>query len=345
MDKYIQLDEEGYFHFDGQRVLDKELGHHLLSQLVVEPLMGYKTIYEDKEIYVEAFDSPLVVYQIAHLQNDIWQAKTPYEYSFEFSLNTLRADEWDRFLGYDKQNRPFVFTRSAQADFFNLVDSFDDDSVTFENVRYEVGPWLVSPVSTEPMDFWQKKYCETDKPGWELNKPSPPLVEALPQLKVNRSRILVPGCGTGNDAAFLAEQGHIVTAIDYCQEAIDLAKKKYGHIQNLKFVQADVFKLSESYMRAFDIVFEHTLFCAVPFEKRQNLVKVYRQCLADHGHLLGVFFVMEQKAHPPYGGSEWEYRQRFKNYFNFLYWTRWKKSESWRKGVELVIYAQLKERI
>ena len=183
------------------------------------------------------------------------------------------------------------------------------------------------------------------KPGWELDKASPPLVGALPQLKINKSRILVPGCGSGNDAAFLAEQGHIVKAIDYSQEAIKQAEEKYGHIKNLTFAQEDMFNLPESYTRAFDVVCEHTLFCAVPLEKRQELVKVYRQCLEDKGYLLGIFFVMEQKARPPFGGSEWEYRQRLKDHFNFLYWTRWKESESWRKGVELVIYAQLKERI
>ncbi|MCB9025821.1 MAG: methyltransferase domain-containing protein [Bdellovibrionaceae bacterium] len=345
MDKYIQLDEEGYFQLEQKRIVDVSYGNSLLKNLKVEPLSACYTYDGQNKILVEAFDSPLVVYQIHPLKNQIWQALTPYEYTFNFKLDDLFVDEWDRFLGYDSQKRPFVMTRSAQADFFNLVDEFDDDSVTYQGQKFEIGPWLKSPVNTQSKEFWNKKYQEEKTPGWEMNKASPPLVKSLPQLKINKSRILVPGCGSGNDAAFLAEQGHLVTAIDYSEEAIAQAQKKYGHLKNLKFQNLDVFNLPEDFNKSFDIIFEHTLFCAVPFERRQDLVKVYRQTLEKRGYLLGVFFVMEQKTHPPFGGSEWEYRKRLQNHFHMLYWTRWKESESWRNGIELVIYAQMKENI
>ncbi|MCB0355762.1 MAG: methyltransferase domain-containing protein, partial [Bdellovibrionales bacterium] len=306
MDKFIQLDEEGYFHFEGRRINDNEFGKALLHNLTAQPLSAYYSLYQDEKIIVEAFDAPLVVIQVEPIKADTWRAYCPYDYQFEFSLHNLMVDEWDRFLGYDDKNRPFVFSRTAQATFFNSVDSFDDDSVTFAQQKYPILAWLKSSVDTKAPKFWEEKYQQHEKPGWELNKPSPPLVSALPQLKINKCRILVPGCGTGNDAAFLAQQGHIVTAIDFSQEALRQAEEKYGHIKNLKFVNADIFQLPESSTQAFDLIFEHTLFCAVPFEKRQNLIKVYKRCLVDKGYLLGVFFVMEQKAHPPYGGSEWE---------------------------------------
>lgn len=345
MVKYIQLDEEGYFHIDQKRIADQVYGHFLLNNLTVEPLKNYITHDGEQNLIVEAFDAPLVVYQIQPIKEDLWQALSPYNYQFQFSLQDLRVDEWDRFLGYDKKHRPFVFTRSAQNDFFDLVDEFDDNSVTYLGQRYEVGSWLHSEVNTISNGFWNQKYQEQETPGWELNKPAPPLVQALSQLKINKCRILVPGCGSGNDAAHLAEQGHLVTAIDFSDEAIKRAQKKYGHIRGLTFQKMDIFSLPENFKKSFDMVFEHTLFCAIPFEKRQELVKNYRLCLADNGHLLGIFFVMEQKAHPPFGGSEWEYRRRLQDRFRFLYWTRWKNSESWRQGVELVVYAQLKEKL
>ena len=163
MDKYIQLDEEGYFHFEGQRIIEKDFGQDLLKSLTVEPMLGYYSFQEGQKVFIEAFDAPLVVYQIEHLKEDLWSALTPYDYQFQFSLHDLYVDEWDRFLGYDDKKRPFVFTRSAQADFFNSLDSFDDDSVTHGEIRYEVGPWLTSPVSTAPSVFWDNKYQENEK--------------------------------------------------------------------------------------------------------------------------------------------------------------------------------------
>ncbi len=342
--RYIQMDEEGYFIVDQQRIKDQERGHTLLTNLKIKPLSGYSS-FDGEDIYVEAYDAPLIVHELSPGKDDLWEATSAYDYNFKFSLKSLTLDEWDRFLGYDTENRPFVLTPKAQAIFFDTLDEFDDDSITFNKVCYELTPWLKTKVSTESSDFWDKKYQTEETPGWELSKVSVPLAQSIPQLKIPRCRILVPGCGSGNDAAHLASLGHIVTAIDFSNEAISLAQQKYGHIKNLKFEKADIFNLPENYHQAFDLIVEHTLFCAVPTEKRDELVKKWRKCLVSNGHILMILFVMEQKTHPPFGGSEWEYRQRLQKNFRFLYWTRWKKSEEWRVGTELVIYAQLKENI
>jgi hypothetical protein len=52
---------------------------------------------------------------------------------------------------------------------------------------------------------------------------------------------------------------------------------------------------------------------------------------------------MDKGSAPPFGATEWEIRERLKRSFNFLYWTRWKKSIPRRLGKELVVYAQKKQ--
>jgi hypothetical protein len=51
---------------------------------------------------------------------------------------------------------------------------------------------------------------------------------------------------------------------------------------------------------------------------------------------------MEKRQGPPFGGSEWELKQRLKNNFKPLIWQRFKNSIKGRWGKELVIFAQKK---
>lgn len=343
-DRYIQLDESGFFVINQSKITDLNVGKQLLDNLSVEPLKGFTTRDKDGAFFVESFDAPLVVQDLKFEKQNV-TALSNYGYQFPIDLNKIYFDNWDRFLGYDFKNRPFVLSKKAQNIFFDNLDEFDDDSITYGGKKYLLTPWMSTMTSTSEESFWNKKYQEVQTPGWELGKASPIIVNALPQLKIPRSRIFVPGCGSGNDAAYLAEQGHIVTAVDYSEEAIHRAKAKYGHIKNLVFEKQNIFNLPNKYANSFDLVVEHTLFCAVPNENRQDLVRVWKRSLTERGHLLAILFVMEQKSHPPFGGSEWEYRQRLKSDFRFLYWTRSRDSEGWRKATELLIYAQVKERL
>ena len=165
----------------------------------------------------------------------------------------------------------------------------------------------------------------------------------LPRLKLPRSKIIVLGCGSGHDAAFLAQAGHHVTAIDFSEEAIQNAKKLYGHQSRLEFIQADVFQLPPAWHGTFDVVIEHTCFCAVDPQQRTQLVKVWRQLLHHEGLLFAVFFSMLKRSGPPFGSSEWEIRELLQSSFQFLFWGRWKNSLPERQGKELFVYGHKKD--
>jgi len=339
--RFIELNEKGEFHFEGLTVDDTEYGWPLYSHLNLDDQGRVWSYLQNTDVIVEAYDEPLVVRQVEKQTSGHWELILPYEYRTSFSPHTLSVDEWDRFHGYDEKGLPFVFSRSAQWRFFNLVDEMDETSVTVDGERIELPDWLPNDEDVEKESFWTNIY-QMETPRWELGQPAPALKDMLSELELDKSRILVPGCGSGNDAAHLAQAGHTVTAIDVSEEAIKQARKKYGHLSNLAIEQRNIFDLPSDWQHSFDFIFEHICYCAVNPQRREELVQTWKNLLTEKGHVLGIFFVRDRRERPPYGGSEWEVRERLKKDFNFLFWNRWRQSIDRRMGVELVIYAQKK---
>lgn len=341
-DRYVVIDEEGYYAFDGKRVNDENVGRALIDNLKMDSEGRLTTSLEGNPAFVEYFDAPLLA-QHVRLSGGAGQGEIDLVYGAKskFDFKDLSLDEWDRFHGVTDSGIPFIFSRHAQMEFFDLLESFDDESITVAGQRFEMTPWLGSHIESEGPQFWSNLY-KTGDTGWELGREANALPAIMPQLKMSKSRILVLGAGAGHDAAYLAGLGHLVTAVDFSEEAVNRAKDKYGHLETLTFVRADAFNLPEKWAGQFDVVFEHTCFCAIAPEKRNALIKVWREVLQPQGHLLGIFFVHEKRQGPPFGGSEWELRQRLKPSFDFMYWTRWRQSVDKRKGKELVVYARKK---
>jgi len=317
--KFIQLDEEGYFHFGENRINDVKAGLNLFEQLKILDSGHLVTTSEGQTVLVEAFDQPLVAQDI-YKQNQSWFIKLPYDFTAEINLQNISLDEWDRFHGTSIDNIPFVLSRSAQARFFNQVDEFDDDSITVNGEKLLTGPWLNPNPETINESFWTHIY-NTEDPGWDLKVPHPALESTMNQIKLSKCR-------------------HIVTGVDFSPEAIKQANQKYSHVQNLNFVQKDIFDVTSEELGQFDLIYEHTLYCAISPDRRNQLLKKWTSMLSDTGQLLGIFFTMDKRMGPPFGGSEWEIKQRLKKDFRFLYWTRSKKSPGRRLGKELIIFAE-----
>lgn len=339
--QFVQIDEEGYGVSRELRIQDPLVGRELLENLELHPSGTLLSTFGGTPVIVEAFDEPLIAQQIFRDEKS-WKIHGVYGVEFNFPLESLSVDEWDRFHGYTEKNVPFVMSRKAQATFFNMVEEFDDESITVGGKTYEVPPYWPDKTEIEKEQFWSKSYVGDNNPGWNLGEPAEALKDMLPRLKISRSRILVLGCGEGHDAALFAAAGHVVTAVDISPLALERAKKLYGHMENLKFVEADLFALPRDFDQSFDVVFEHTCYCAINPSLRQDLVKVWNRVLAPEGHLMGVFFAFEKRLGPPFGGSEWELRQRLKNSYLPIFWGRWQKSVPNRQGKELFIYSKKK---
>jgi hypothetical protein len=288
MNRFITLDEEGFFSSGGVRVIDTAYGHDLLKNLSLSQ-RALMTQYQEHKIIVEAFDSPYVAHAVVPNKALNWKIKMPYDFSAEFSLTTLSVDEWDRFHGFTTSGIQFVLNRAAQMQFFNSVNDFDDDSITISGRQIRLPSLnefdkvsLRDRMNINSPPFWNEYYQkwenENVRPGWELGAPTASLQQALAQIKIPKSRICVLGCGTGRDAAYLASQGHLVTAVDLSAVAIEKARAEHKKYENLKFIVADAFEFAAQRdpKDKFDIVYEHTFFCAIDPNRRNEIVPLWR---------------------------------------------------------------------
>ena len=144
-------------------------------------------------------------------------------------------------------------------------------------------------------EFWDKRFREAVIP-WRAQGVGPELVNWLPGRTPGRA--LVPGCGHGEEAAFLARAGWAVTALDFSPEAVAAARATLGDWSG-HLVCDDFFTFTPP--APFDLVVERAFLCALP-----------RRCWADYGprlarlirpggHLVGWFVQGDEPKGPPFG--------------------------------------------
>ncbi len=342
--EFLTIDEQGFPALGGIRVTDENFGKELIKGITMDQEGRAFTKAAGKSYLVEYFDEALVAQNLEIVDGKSGKIHLVYGLTAEFKFDTLCSDEWDRFHGRTDSKVPFVLSRAAQSEFFHKVDSFDDDSVIIKGKAYVIPPLFQLNQNVQSPEFWTKKYKD-EKTEWSLGGPAHPLKSIMPQLKLSAQRIAVLGAGTCEDAAYLAGLGHFVTAIDFSGEAIARARLKFSQVERLKFIECDIFHLPASLDQNFDLVFEHTCYSAVDPTKRSQLIKIWNRLLAPQGHMLGIFYTIDKRQGPPFGGSEWEMKKRLEKYFRLLYWTRWREQSYPRAGQELVVFAQKSNKI
>jgi ubiquinone/menaquinone biosynthesis C-methylase UbiE len=188
--------------------------------------------------------------------------------------------------------------------------------------------------------FWAKRYAEkTDQ--WDKGEPSPALVDFLREGNFHAGKIIVPGCGRGHDARALAKAGFEVLGVDVSvipvRDATALAKR--ARLKNIRFEQADFFKLPTKFAGRFDWMFEHTFFCAIDPAMRDAYVEKAAELLRKNGWLLGVFYNIQPDSGPPFGCTREELFERFSPRFT-LWHESVPRSFANREGKELLMLWQ-----
>lgn len=336
-EKCIQVNDDGIPVFEGQQITDPKFLVEFYKGLRKKDHFFVSKIH-GKEFLIEPYDQVLVAKHLDFKDGIFFRVSD--EQIEEIDLFSICLDDWDRILGRTKTDLPFVLSRKAQEQMFDACE-FDDDSFTFNDIRYETPYYYHAKPEVSQSQWWSAKYKDNPTPGWQLDSYHPLLAQAVRTLKMQRSKILVLGCGTGNDAAYLASLGHLVTAVDFSSIAITKAKAKHGENENLQWLQADYFEQKENFKNKFDVVYDHTNYSAIDPKRRSELVDLWRTSLRPGGHVLGIFFSFDKQEGPPFGGSEFELAKRLDKKFRFLYWNRGRVAPSYsRYGIEFIIWVE-----
>jgi methyl halide transferase len=206
------------------------------------------------------------------------------------------------------------------------------------------------------MTDWQRHYETGDTP-WDRGGPSPALVQWLgdrrrPGAALEnpaarppfRGRVLVPGCGHGHDLLPLSGSGAVeIIGLDIAPGAVAAARQRTAALTNVSVIEGDVFEYAHGAGRGqFDWMFEHTCFCAIDLERRDDYVRAASAALKSGGHFLAVFYLNpwdpgeDQSQGPPFGTTVEELDRRFSPHFTLLESYVPTVSYSGREGKELV---------
>jgi cyclopropane fatty-acyl-phospholipid synthase-like methyltransferase len=191
-------------------------------------------------------------------------------------------------------------------------------------------------------DYWEARYQTGDTP-WEKGAPSPGLVDFLaahPDLP--RGTVCVPGCGTGHDVREFARAGFDTFGFDIAPSAIQLAAEK-TKAAGLKaqFQLADF--LHDEPPQKFDWLFEHTLFCAIQPQERDEYARAALRWLKPDGQYLAVNYLIPDKDGPPFGTTRDELWRRFSPHFELIE-ELVPRSYPNRTGLELLLWWRRKAR-
>ena len=144
-------------------------------------------------------------------------------------------------------------------------------------------------------DFWDLRYEARFAP-WDAGK-VPARLRAYVQAAGAPRRVLVPGCGSALDVAFLAQCGWDVLGIDFSAEALAVAGAALGaHAGRLR--QADFFApIPEA---PFPVVYERAFLCALPRRLWPDWSRRIAELVEPEGVLAGFFYFDEGDRGPPF---------------------------------------------
>lgn len=154
---------------------------------------------------------------------------------------------------------------------------------------------------------------------WEKGEPSPGLVDFLKgNANLPRGSVLVPGCGCGHDARAWARAGFRVTGLDLAPSAVRIAREKTAAAEhdNVEFIQGDFLQLEPT--ETFDWVFEHTLYCAIDPDRRDDYREAVLRWLKPGGYFLAVHYLIPDEDGPPFGTTAEEVQNRFSESFELV---------------------------
>jgi SAM-dependent methyltransferase len=158
----------------------------------------------------------------------------------------------------------------------------------------------------DPTGWFDRLYaagaCGQVPVPWSRRDPHPLLTEWVQRRHQagNGKRAIVPGCGLGADAEYLAGLGFTTTAFDVSPTAIRLARERHPGTP-VEYMTADLLRLPRPWLRAFDLVAEIITVQALPRTARQQAITNVAGLTAPGGTLLIIAAVHDNSSETPPG--------------------------------------------
>ncbi|KAK7033654.1 hypothetical protein VNI00_012654 [Paramarasmius palmivorus] len=153
---------------------------------------------------------------------------------------------------------------------------------------------------------WDNVWKESVTP-WDHGETQPPLKQVILSKELNlpaTGRALVPGCGRGYDAIFLASAtGFDTLGLDISPTALQNAKSIVPEgLKNIQFKNANFFELELPDEEKFNIIYDYTFFVAIPPSMRNDWGKQMRHLVKPGGYLITLVYPITPytEGGPPY---------------------------------------------
>ncbi|UCC81404.1 MAG: class I SAM-dependent methyltransferase [Candidatus Zixiibacteriota bacterium] len=171
-----------------------------------------------------------------------------------------------------------------------------------------------------------------DSIPWNLSEPPALLVAAVETGKIKPCKTADLGCGAGNYAIWLAQQGFDVTGMDISENAIKLAEQHAKEKEvPCRFVVSDLLGNLSEYHESFDFAYDWELLHHISPEDRPAYIQSVHKILRPKGTYFSVCF---SEKDPDFGGegkfrktplgtilyfsSEEELKELFEPFFSIL---------------------------
>lgn len=144
-------------------------------------------------------------------------------------------------------------------------------------------------------EFWEMRYQAAYTP-WDAGDVPVRLREHVARHRPT-GRVLVPGCGSGRDVRFLAQEGLDVQGIDFSPAALAASAPVLGPFSD-RLRQADFF--GPGLEGPWALVYERAFLCSLPRRLWKDWASRMATLLAPEAMLAGFFYIAEGDRGPPF---------------------------------------------
>jgi SAM-dependent methyltransferase len=159
---------------------------------------------------------------------------------------------------------------------------------------------LVSKPDSSSTEFWTNRW-EVGKIPWDLGGVPPALMSFLRGSRA-RTRVLIPGCGSGYEVRAFHEAGHDVTAIEFSAPAVARAREVLGPLGD-KVIQGNFFNHDFADSR-YGFIYERGFLCSLPPARWPDYASRMADLLVPRGRLIGLFLYGQEPEPPPFPMTE-----------------------------------------